>query len=718
MRSAPSSSTRLTLFVTVLSLFLMVALLVGTAVTIANYIEARKTAFKVAGDTFHATINQINERRLAFFAPAFLITDLLRNAPSFQRADESKEPILQLILSSLKSDPHISAVYAGHENGNYFQVLSISESEKAFVARLGGPPLTRYAIQDIHADSNGVRLETWKFLDSNNQQIATLAEHAPTYDPRRRDWYRDALEKPNTIIRIPPYLFATTSQMGMTLAEAFEGGGGVVGVDITLDRLMVYVRSVRANEAHRFVAFDDKDRLLAHFDPDQMFKRTGTGETQSIRLATIADVADPVVREALKIFARTGPFRLEDFDVDGTDYLATVVRQVARDGGVFYVLYAAPLSDFQGTLADAARRSIPIALLIFLLIVPAIVYLARSITRPLAKLSNEAELIQSFQLDDPIKMSSRVYEINTLIRSMSGMKSTIREVSKFVPKALVKDILESENIVAVGGKTRRVSMLFTDVKDFTPMAEGMPAERLMVNLSEYFEELASLIIKENGTVDKFIGDAIFAFWNAPLPVTRHEHAACATALKCRAASRRLNARWIKKGLPPWHTRFGVHVGEAALGNVGSSDRIDYTAIGDTVNIAARLEGLNNHYGTGILASGQIADVCSNEFLFRRADRSRPKGAGKPLEIFELLGMIDGPEELRITPATMKLVRDWNDVYEVYASRDWLRALDALEAFAEEHPEDVLAGIYLDRVVEFLLEPPPRDWDGIIHFSKK
>jgi adenylate cyclase len=327
-------------------------------------------------------------------------------------------------------------------------------------------------------------------------------------------------------------------------------------------------------------------------------------------------------------------------------------------------------------------------------------------------------LIRSFELDDPIKLHSRVHEVSTLIRSMSGMKSTIREVSKFVPKALVKDILESESQVAVGGETCRVSILFTDVKDFTPIAESMSPDGLMAHMSEYFEDLASLIIRSNGTVDKFIGDAIFSFWNAPLAVARHEHVACMTALECRAASQRLNARWVDKGLSAWHTRFGIHVGEAVLGNVGSSDRIDYTAVGDNVNIAARLEGLNKFYGSSILTSGQIASVCSDEFVFRHVDRSQPKGVGYPLDIFELIGTIDGPDEFRITPVMTCLVKDWEYVYEVYANRDWLRALDAIETFADHYPEDVLAGIYLDRVAGFLLEPPAESWDGIIRFNKK
>jgi adenylate cyclase len=550
MDTSLSRSPRLTLFVTVLSLFLMVALMVGAAVTITNYLQTRQTALNVAADTFKTTINRVNEQRLAFFAPAYLIVGLLSNVPSLKLADGSKNAALQLVLSSLRPNPQISAVYVGYENGNYFQVLSISESEKAFVERRGGPALTRFAVQEIRVDNTGARSVTWQFLDSDARQIAMLTVPSATYDPRRRGWYRNAVASPSAVIRTLPYLFATTSQVGMTLAKAFEGG--VVGVDITLDRLMFYVRSIRANAAQRFVAFDDKNRLLAHFDPDQLFKRSGSGETQSIELATTADIPDPVVQEALQIFKRTGPYRLTDFAVAGTDYLATVDRQVARDGGAFFQLYAAPLSDFQGTLADSARRSIPIALFIFLLSLPAIIYLARSISKPLTRLSNEAEMIRSFQLDDPIKMHSRVHEINTLIRSMSGMKSTLREVSKFVPKALVKDILGSESQVVVGGETRRVTILFTDVKDFTPIAEGIAAEDLMVNLSEYFEELASLIIKEDGTVDKFIGDAIFAFWNAPLAVPQHEHAACATALKCRAASRRLNTRWADKGFPLAH----------------------------------------------------------------------------------------------------------------------------------------------------------------------
>ena len=197
----------------------------------------------------------------------------------------------------------------------------------------------------------------------------------------------------------------------------------------------------------------------------------------------------------MRIFTRSGAYRFAEFRVAGTDYLGTVDRQVAREAAHSFSSMLRPFPTSRALWPTPPRRSIPVALLIFMLSLPAIIYLARSISKPLARLSEEAELIRSFQLDDPIKMHSRVHEVNTLIRSMSGMKGTIREVSKFVPKALVRDILESESQVAVGGETRRVSILFTDVKDFTPIAEGMSPDGLMANMSEYFEELASLIIE-------------------------------------------------------------------------------------------------------------------------------------------------------------------------------------------------------------------------------
>jgi adenylate cyclase len=204
MRSSSSASPRPTLFLTILSLFLIVAVLVGAAVTIVNYVQIRDTTAKVASNTFETTIDRINERRLSFFAPVYLMIQLLRSNPSVREDAGSKEAILQIVLPALSQNPQISAIYVGYQTGNYLQILSISEAERAFIAGVGGPPATRFAIQDISAGDNGVRTQTWRFLDKDRHQIGTHTNAQPVYDPRVRSWYRDAIAKPQNIIRTPP----------------------------------------------------------------------------------------------------------------------------------------------------------------------------------------------------------------------------------------------------------------------------------------------------------------------------------------------------------------------------------------------------------------------------------------------------------------------------------------------------------------------------------
>src|SRR5262249_15620241 len=149
----------------------------------------------------HATIGRINEQRTAFFTPAFLLTSVLRNAPSLQSPESSIDAIRQLVVSSLKTSPQLSAAYVGYENGNFLHALSIPESEGVVAERLGAPPNTRFAVQQIRTDNDGVRTQNWQFFDADVRLIATLTNRSPSFDPRSRDWYRDAMARPNGIAR-------------------------------------------------------------------------------------------------------------------------------------------------------------------------------------------------------------------------------------------------------------------------------------------------------------------------------------------------------------------------------------------------------------------------------------------------------------------------------------------------------------------------------------
>jgi adenylate cyclase len=217
------------------------------------------------------------------------------------------------------------------------------------------------------------------------------------------------------------------------------------------------------------------------------------------------------------------------------------------------------------------------------------------------------------------------------------MSTVVQTFARYVPKRLVQQLVNTGAGLHLGGSRRQVTVLFSDIEGFTNIAERADPEKLMVYTSRYLAALTETIIQHGGTVDKFVGDCIMAIWNAPTDDPDHVQRACAAALACREVSRRMNAEFEREGWPAYATRFGLHTGEAVVGNIGSEDRMSYTVLGSTVNLAARLETLNKDYGTEILVSAAVARHTRGQFSLCRVDRVRPKGFEASVEVFELTG---------------------------------------------------------------------------------
>jgi adenylate cyclase len=237
-----------------------------------------------------------------------------------------------------------------------------------------------------------------------------------------------------------------------------------------------------------------------------------------------------------------------------------------------------------------------------------------------------------------------IREIDDLGRSVSTMRTVVQTFSSFIPKRLVQQLVASGTALRPGGVRREVTVLFTDIEGFTHITENADPERVMRYTSRYLAALSEVIAAHGGTVDKFVGDAVMAIWNAPSDDPDHVVHACAAVLACRKASEELNAEFQREGWPAYRTRFGLHTGEAVVGNVGSADRMNYTVLGAVVNLAARLEALNKDYGTAILVSEQIERRAGDRFLFRPIDRIAPKGFAATVAIYELVAARGVSEE--------------------------------------------------------------------------
>jgi adenylate cyclase len=235
---------------------------------------------------------------------------------------------------------------------------------------------------------------------------------------------------------------------------------------------------------------------------------------------------------------------------------------------------------------------------------------------------------------------SHIEEIRSLGSAIGVLGLTLRSFAAYVPGQIVRGILGETLVPTLGGRRQPVTVLFSDVEGFTALAEGLSPEELMERTSRYFTALGEALIASGATIDKYIGDSVMAFWNAPEAQPDHVRRACLGALAAAKRIDELNAEFEAEGRRAMPTRFGVHTGEAVVGNVGSVDRMNYTALGHTVNVAARLEALNKIHGTTILVSEAVRQEAGEGFEFRFVGNVVPRGAREPVPIYALVGLCE------------------------------------------------------------------------------
>jgi PAS domain S-box-containing protein len=287
--------------------------------------------------------------------------------------------------------------------------------------------------------------------------------------------------------------------------------------------------------------------------------------------------------------------------------------------------------------------------------------------------------------------------------------AAMRLLGKYAPVDLVRRLYREKSEPVLGGELMEISIMFSDIKGFTALSEQLEPNRLAEMLGVYLDTLSCIIQREaQGTIDKYIGDAIMAIWNAPDPVLDHPRMACLAALRCHEAARSLAQTPEWRELPAFETRFGLHCAKALVGHFGARDRMNYTAIGDAINLASRLEGLNRLYGTSIIASHTIVDRANEVFDFRLLDVVAVKGKSDPITIYELLGTKGALEHCR------QVVSTYESAFSAYAAGKFESALAVLQENASDPPSTVL----IERCKAFLQVPPPADWRGIYISASK
>jgi adenylate cyclase len=408
-----------------------------------------------------------------------------------------------------------------------------------------------------------------------------------------------------------------------------------------------------------------------------------------------------------------GPRRDSDvLDVGGTRWRVSLTALPPATGGIDGWAVAVLVAEEHYTRALAAtQRGVIIAFAITLAVLVAIgggaLLLVR---RDLARIVAATARMHGFDFR-PAVDRSLFRDVDDAMSGLERAKTVVRAMGKYIPMDLVRRLYAANTEPKLGGELAEVSILFTDIEGFTTLAEKLPVTELAQQLGAYLEVMTDAIEAEGGTIDKYIGDAVMALWNAPTAVPEHATRACAAALACIEAVDALYAspRWA--GLPPLVTRFGLHKARVLVGHFGAPSRLSYTALGDGVNLAARLEPLCKQYCVRVLVSEDVAEEARAAFRFRRLDRVAVKGKQRGIEIFELCG----PIGVRPDEQTAARHAAYDAAFAAYLARDFAGAAARLAPHVDDDPP---AAALAARCQRLAAAPPPEDWDGVHVASSK
>lgn len=285
--------------------------------------------------------------------------------------------------------------------------------------------------------------------------------------------------------------------------------------------------------------------------------------------------------------------------------------------------------------------------------------------------------------------------------------------SQYVSRAVVNELITNPDKLKLGGEKKSLTILFSDIAGFTTFAEKKKPEELVSFINEFLNEMSDIIIANEGTLDKYLGDAVMAFWGAPIKVDDHAYKACATALQMQEKLASMREKWLTKGEQPVHIRIGINSGEVIVGNIGGAKRFDYTVLGDDVNLASRLEGANKEYGSNIMISDSTYQIVKDKVLVRELDVIRVKGKTEPTKVYELISLTGDQKAI----TAIEEMHEYFQGLELYRLKSFEAAHDYFKRCFEKF-NDRPSNVYMHRCEYYLANPPAKEWDGVFELKTK
>jgi adenylate cyclase len=544
------------------------------------------------------------------------------------------------------------------------------------------------------------------------------------YEPRTRAWYVGLKDLPDEeVFWTEPYLFFTIKDLGITASVKWQDQGMeyVFAVDILLATITDFTRRDTTQLSRNSqTAVYTKDWRVVGLPRHEKFR--GQDSIRRALLLHIDEIQIPELHAAVKMAEhhkeigktlKESGKAIFSYESQGETWWAGVTAYPLGKRRHLWIGILVPNNDLLEGITQL-RMHILVATLVTLLAALAYSFLlARSYSRPLEALAAQSRRISDLDFQADEKIEAKLHEFKQLEEAQAQALTALQSFSRYVPLEIVKELMAKGEVARIGGHTETLTVLFTDIAGFTNIAEAMPPEALTNHLAGYFQAMIDALHHQGATVDKIVGDAIIAFWGAPTPMPDQTDRALKAVLECRDTLEGLNQTWRAQGLPELPTRFGLATGPVVVGNMGARTRLAYTVLGDTVNLASRLEGLNKVYGTTVLVEIGTQQAAEDGYVWRHLDRIIVAGKTQATDIYELLG-----ETGKVPPVKQAAARRYEAAWDKYRSGDFHQALEELAGFEAEFGPDPAVERLRQTCEAYRRDPPEKDWDGISKMMTK
>ena len=623
-----------------------------------------------------------------------IIAEVAASNPGYFRTEQSRD----LLFQALTSADQIDAIYTSFEDGYHRVVTRMDANRRRSDRRI--PEAVNWHSSYIDAFSGApIRQRHRTFFDVWPNPILQY-DDATDVDIRKLPHYTAAKRTRSFVIADPsvnPDTRFPVISVGYPIIASNDEFIGFVGANITFDILARYLATHKTSPNSITFIMDHSGQIIAHPDP-----ASGVQTVQlKLVLANVADLADQATALAGQAHLASDADRLSfSVPATGEDYIAVFSRFPPSFQKPWEVAIVLPVDDFVGGLKQTNRNlAILIVALIFVEVL-LIAIAAKRIAKPIERVSQEMQELQSLQFSPADAPRSMIAEIFHLQQAANLMSNSLRSFAAFVPIGIVRQLVNTGRPLTISGESRFLTIFFSDLEDFSTVSERLSPEELVRQASSYFEVVVGALTQESATIDKFIGDSVMAFWGAPVEVSDQVYRACVGALRAAHRVGRLNLEWARDGRPQMRVRIGLHCADVVVGNVGSSERLSYTVMGDGVNVASRLEGINKIFQTTICISDSVYNAVANRIIARPIQFASVKGRESKVMVYELIGIRDTTDpELSADSNAIRLSAMTTRAMAALTAGHRAEARAKYQDILAEAPTDPVARIMFDDLVD-------------------